>query len=156
MDLSKLQKSANTGWNTYYNENLLSHVLLPWGFSINLSFRKRSSGDVFRSLLVSREAPVRVDVRSFDGSYTCLHIRHGNVPLKIESSSKDGEELIVVTPEGYYSSDEQLIVETAFLWGRDGTLTKDKGMTGAICPDGTERLEFINKLAKKLIPVALS
>lgn len=148
MDLKKLQKSANTGWNTYYNENILSHVLLPWGFSINLSFRRKSTGDMFRSLLVSREAPVRVDVRSFDGSYTCLHIRHGNVPLKIESSSKDGEEIILVTPEGYYSSDELLIVETAFLWGRDGTLTKDKGMAGAICPDGTEIKLYTNTVPR--------
>ena len=136
MNLTELQQSANAGWNTFYNDDILSHVLLPWGFSISLSFRKRSSGDVLRSLLIHRESPVRPDVRSADGSYTCLHIRHGNTPIKVESTAKDGEQLILVTPEGYYTSDEQLIVETAFLWGRDGTLTKENGWLGAICPDG--------------------
>ena len=136
MNLTELQRSANAGWNTFYNDDILSHVLLPWGFSISLSFRKRSSGDVLRSLLIHRESPVRPDVRSADGSYTCLHIRHGNTPIKVESVAKDGEQLILVTPEGYYTSDEQLIVETAFLWGKDGTLTKENGWLGAICPDG--------------------
>ena len=136
MNLTELQQSANAGWNTFYNDDILSHVLLPWGFSISLSFRKRSSGDVLRSLLINRESPVRADARSADGSYTCLHIRHGNTPIKVESVAKDGEQLILVTPEGYYTSDEQLIVETAFLWGKDGTLTKENGWLGAICPDG--------------------
>ena len=128
MNLTELQQSANAGWNTFYNDDILSHVLLPWGFSINLSFRKRSSGDVLRSLLINRESPVRPEVRSLDGSYTCLHIRHGNTPIKVESAAKDGEQIILVTPEGYYTSDEQLIVGTAFLWGRDGTLTKENGV----------------------------
>lgn len=136
MDLTTTQRSANSGWNTWYNDNILAHVLLPWGFSINLSFRKKSNGDILRSLLINRESPVQVDMRSIDGSYTCLHIRHGNVPIKVESASTNGEQLILVTPEGYYTSDEQLIVGTAFLWGRDGTLVKENGKLGAICPDG--------------------
>ena len=138
MNLTELQQSANAGWNTFYNDDILSHVLLPWGFSINLSFRKKSNGDVLRSLLINRESPVRPEARSADGSYTCLHIRHGNTPIKVESVSKDGEQIILVTPEGYYTSDEQLIVGTAFLWGNDGTLTKENGRLGAICPDGRQ------------------
>ena len=136
MNMTEFQQSACVGWNTWYNDNILSHVLLPYGFAINLNFRKRSNGDVLRSLLINRDSPVRVDIRSVDGSYTCLHIRHGNVPIKVESAVKDGEQIILVTPEGYYTSDEQLIVETAFLWGRDGTLIKEKGRLGAVCPDG--------------------
>ncbi|MBQ9747698.1 MAG: hypothetical protein IJV98_02830 [Clostridia bacterium] len=136
MNLSELQTSANSGWNTWYNENILSHVLLPWGFAINLSFRKKSNGDMLRSLLINRESPVRPDARSMDGSYTCLHIRHGNTPIKIESAAKNDGQIILVTPDGYYNADEQLIVSTAFLWGRDGTLVKENGSLGAICPDG--------------------
>ena len=146
MNLIDLQKSANSGWNTWYNEDVLSHVLLPWGFSIQLIFRKKSSGDTLRSLLIQRESPVRVDVRSVDGSYTCLHVRHGNVPIKIESAAKGDEEIILVTPDGYYSSDEQLIVSTAFLWGRDGTLIKENGRLGAICPDG-KRIQLYSNTA---------
>ena len=136
--LENIREAAGRGWNTFYNDNILSHVLLPWGFSVNLSFRKKSSGDILRSLLINRDSPVRPDVRSVDGSYTCLHIRHGNVPIKVESAAKDGEQIILVTPEGYYTSDEQLIVEGAFLWGRDGTLIKANGKLGAVCPDGTK------------------
>lgn len=146
MNLNNLQKSTNTGWNTWYNENILAHVLLPYGFSIDISFRKKSSGDTLRSLLINRESPVHVDVRSIDGSYTCLYIRHGNIPIKIESATKNGEQIILVTPDGYYSADEQLIVSTAFLWGRDGTLIKENGRLGAICPDG-KRIQLYSNTA---------
>ena len=112
MDLTTLQRSAAQGWNTLYNDNILTHVLMPWGFAITLSFRKKSSGDTLRSLLVNREAPVRPEIRSMDGSYTCLHIRHGNTPIKIESTSTHGEQIILVTPEGYYTSDELLKRQT--------------------------------------------
>lgn len=86
--------------------------------------------------LISRDPDVRADIRSFDGSYTCLHIRHGNTPLKVESAVKDGEQILMITPEGYYTSDEQLIVSIAFLWGRDGTLVKENGQLCGICPNG--------------------
>ncbi|MBQ3489786.1 MAG: hypothetical protein IJA86_04275 [Clostridia bacterium] len=146
MHLTNFQQSANHGWNTWYNDHILSHVLLPYGFSINLSFRKISNGDTLRSLVINRDSTVRADFRSIDGSYTCLHIRHGNVPIKVESACKDGEQLILVTPEGYYTSDEQLIVETAFLWGCDGTLIKENGKLGAICPDG-RRIQLYSNTA---------
>ena len=145
MELTSIQRSAFRGWNTYYNEDILSHVLLPYGFAVSLSFRKRSSGDVLRSLLINRESPVRADLRSTDGKYTCLHIRHGNTPIKVESAAVgDGDLILLITPEGYYTSDEQLIVETAFLWGRDGTLFKRDGRLGAVCPDGREILLHSN------------
>ncbi|MBQ8861129.1 MAG: hypothetical protein IJ021_00130 [Clostridia bacterium] len=137
MNLTDLKKQSLAGWNTWYSESVLTHVLLPWGFAINLNFRKISSGDILHALLVRREPEVRADVRSFGGAYTCLHVRHGNVPLKVESAVRGGEQFIMVTPDGYYTSDEQLIVETMFLWGRDGTLIKENGKLSALCPDGT-------------------
>lgn len=138
MNLTELQKETLKGWNTWYNEDMLTHVLLPWGFAINLNFRKKSSGDVFRMKWIDRDPSVKVDIRSFDGSYTCLHLRHGTTPIKVESAVKNGEQVLLITPEGYYTEDEQLIVNTAFLWGYDGTLLKENGRLGAICPDGTK------------------
>ncbi|MBQ8497910.1 MAG: hypothetical protein IJ489_10730 [Clostridia bacterium] len=129
-----------TRWNTWYTEGMLTHVLLPWGFAINLSFRKKSSGDILKNPLINRDPPMaaRADIRSFDGSYTCLKLRHGTTPIKVESAVRDGEQVLLITPDGYYISDEQLIVETAFLWGCDGTLVKKNGKLGAVCPDGQE------------------
>ncbi len=137
MNLTDLQKTASKGWNTWYSEGVLTHVLLPWGFAVNLSFRKKSNGDVLKTPLINRDPQLKVDVRTFDGSYTCLHLRHGTTPIKVESAVTEEGLILVITPEGYYTSDEQLIVETSFLWGRDGTLIKENGMLGAICPDGT-------------------
>lgn len=157
MDLNTLMKQSLAGWNTWYTENILSHVLLPWGFSINLSFRKKSNGDIMRNVLINRDPSVRVDIRSWDGAYTCLHLRHGNIPIKVESVASDGEQFILVTPEGYYSADEQMIVETAFLWGKDGILTKQNGQLGAVCPDGREIKLYANTAPQKVhLPVMQS
>ena len=60
--------------------------------------------------------------------------------------SKGDDQIILVTPEGYYSADEQLIVGSAFLWGRDGTLIKENGMLGAVCPNG-KRIQLYSNTA---------
>ena len=117
MELAEYQKNTASGWNTWYTESVLTHVLLPWGFAVNLGFRKISSGERLSSPFIRREPEVRADVRTFDGAYTCIKLRHGNVPLKVESAAYGGGQVIMVTPDGYYTADEQLIVETAFLWG---------------------------------------
>lgn len=138
MTLSELQDKSLQGWNTWYSEDILSHVLLPYAFGIHLHFRKKSSGDIFDMKLIDRSPDVKTDIRSFNGSYTSLHLRHGTTPIKVESAAKNGEQIILVTPEGYYTTDEQLIITASFLWGRDGTLIKKNGRLGALCPDGTE------------------
>ena len=140
MNLAELQKNTLVGWNTWYTEGMLTHVLLPYGFAITLSFRKKSNGDILKTPLINRDPPMaaRADIRSFDGSYTCLRLRHGTTPLKVESAVYEGEQILLITPDGYYTSDEQLIVETSFLWGMDGTLVKKDGKLGAVMPDGKE------------------
>jgi len=138
MELAEYQKNTASGWNTWYTESVLTHVLLPWGFAVNLGFRKISSGERLSSPFIRREPEVRADVRTFDGAYTCIKLRHGNVPLKVESAAYGGGQVIMVTPDGYYTADEQLIVETAFLWGCDGTLKKENGALSAVLPDGTQ------------------
>ena len=140
MNLAELQKNTLVGWNTWYTEGMLTHVLLPYGFAITLSFRKKSTGDILKTPLINRDPPMaaRADIRSFDGSYTCLRLRHGTTPLKVESAVYEGEQILLITPDGYYTSDEQLIVETSFLWGMDGTLVKKDGKLGAVMPDGKE------------------
>lgn len=137
---TELQHRACAGWNTWYNESLLTHVLLPWGLAIELHFRKPSTGDMLSNVLINRDPPqqMKVDVRSFDGSYTCLHLRHGTTPIRVESAARDGQQVLLITPEGYYTTDEQLIVAMTFLWGKDGTVCKENGWLRAVCPDGTE------------------
>ena len=133
-------------WNTWYNENMLTHVLLPWGLAIELNFRKRSNGDLLKNAMINRDAPqqIKVDVRSFDGAYTCLHLRHGTTPLRVESTAQDGEQVILITPDGYYTSDERLMVSMVFLWGKDGTVTKQGTQLSAECPDGTKVCLYSN------------
>ena len=146
MELKEYEKKAASGWNTWYTESVFSHVLLPWCFAVNVAFHKISSGERLGAPFIRREPEVRADVRSFDGAYTCIKVRHGNVPLKVESAVRGGEQIIMVTPDGYYTSDELLIVEAMFLWGRDGTVTKENGALSAVMPSG-ERVKLYTNTA---------
>ena len=137
MNLADLQKESVRGWNTWYNESVTTHVLLPYGFAINLSFRKASNGAVLRNPLITGEKTVRADVRSWDGSYTSLLIIFERMQFKVESAAKDGQQYILVTPVAFNMSEAELIVEPVFLWGKDGSLEKKNGELCGICPDGT-------------------
>lgn len=137
MNLSELQQHAMKGWNTWYNESVTTHVLLPYGFAIHLSFRKASNGSMLRNPLITGERQVRPDVRSWDGSYTCLFVEYERMRFKVESATRDGQQYILVTPLAFNMSDAELVVEIAFLWGKDGCLEKKNGEICGICLDGT-------------------
>ena len=136
MNLSELQKQILQGWNTWYNESVATHVLLPYGFAISLSFRKASNGATLRNPLITGEGTVRPDLRSWDGSYTCLLINHEKMQFKVESAARNGQQYILVTPLAFHMSEPELIVEISFLWGKDGCLEKRNGELCGICPDG--------------------
>ena len=87
MNLADLQKESVRGWNAWYNESVTTHVLLPYGFAINLSFRKASNGAVLRNPLITGEKTVRAVVRSWDGSYTSLLIIFERMQFKVESAA---------------------------------------------------------------------
>ena len=75
-----LQQRLSKGWNTWYNNSLLSWVLLPQGFSINLCLDNYEDGDYLReaykaSLTQHHPETVVPGLRSDDGSYTSLRVR---------------------------------------------------------------------------------
>lgn len=171
MNLTVLQQQTLQGWNTWYNESVTTHVLLPYGFAINLSFRKASNGAILRNPLITGEKQVRPDVRSWDGSYTCLFVNHEKMQFKVESAVKGSQQYILVTPTAFNMSESELIVELAFLWGKDGCLEKKNGELCGICPDGTRipvytsgdlsssfipELQSISKVLLANIPVVVS
>jgi putative isomerase len=130
----ELQKNLGSGWNTWYNNSVMSHVLLPEGFSINLCISTPGKGDYLRevykaSKFKNRPEEVKLGLRSDDGSYTSLTIRYMNQTIEVSSATEGNDELIVVTPKQIAAN--QLIIEAGLLWGKDGTISKENGdLTG--------------------------
>jgi len=67
-----LKKSIASGWNTWNTRSVLSHVLLPEGFAINLGLKEYRDSQVLREALIGRfgedEEKVRPGPHADDGS----------------------------------------------------------------------------------------
>lgn len=132
----KLQDSICTGWNTWYNNSVLSHVLLPEGFSINLclsgtgQWKNVFIRDFFKASKASkRDEQVFPGLRSDDGSYTSLEVKYKGDWIKVQSAT-DGEDVVLlVTPMN--KCHLQLVIEAGILWNKEGMVgVKDQYLIG--------------------------
>ncbi|HVW59318.1 MAG TPA: hypothetical protein VHC48_04760, partial [Puia sp.] len=118
-----LQQRLSKGWNTWYNNSLLSWVLLPQGFSINLCLDNYEDGDYLREAYKAsptQHHPEKVvpGLRSDDGSYTSLRVRFRDAEFTVESATDGEDELILVTP--LKPARQMLVVEAGIQYGWAG------------------------------------
>ena len=120
-----LQEKRTTGWNTWYSHSVMSHVLLPEGFSINLCLSKSGEWgspfvrDIIKTSKVEkRPESVSLGLRSDDGTYTSLLVKFKDDELNVESGTDGEDQIILVRP--VTESKIQLIVEAGVLWNKEG------------------------------------
>jgi putative isomerase len=125
-EYNQLQNNVCTGWNTWYNHSVMSHVLLPESFSINLCLSKSGSWgsgftrDIIKtSKKANRDEEVSLGLRSDDGEYTSLRIKYKGDEIEVQSARNGEDQLILVTP--HTDCQIQLIVEAGVLWNKQGT-----------------------------------
>ena len=138
MTYAELRKQTNVGWNTWYSLSMTAHVLLPYGFGIDLGFKDFAEARLIESLKVGDHG-LRPGSRSWDGRYTSLTFRAGKAEITVESTAKDGEQYILVTPkdEGAVRA-PALVVQAVLLFGKPGCLWNKGGRIGASFDDGKE------------------
>lgn len=130
-EYKELQTKLAQGWNTWYNNNLLSHVHLPEGFSVNLAFNGGPFTPFVNQIIKHKPGSVRLDMRSSSGKYTSLEYVYNQVKYFIESATVNDELYICVTPEK--ESITQLIVEANLPWDTDGFIgTRNNCLLGHI------------------------
>ena len=120
-----LQQRLSTGWNTWYNNSLLSWVLLPQGLSINLCLNNYEDGDYLRevfkaSSIQHRPETVVPGLRADDGSYTSLTVKFRDAEFSVESATDGTDELILVTPMKPVK--QMLVVEAGIQYGWAGEI----------------------------------
>ncbi|MBQ7719869.1 MAG: hypothetical protein IJT56_04720 [Clostridia bacterium] len=135
MNYDELREQTNKGWNTWYSPSMTSHVLLPYGFCIGLSFKNYVDSGVIGDLKVGNHG-LRPGSRSWDGSYTSLTFNAGKTDITVESAARGGNQYILVTPSGRSIRDPALIIEASLLWGKEGNLFCRDGRIGAEFGDG--------------------
>jgi len=124
-EYKKLQNKLATGWNTWYNNNSLTHALLPEGFAINLCLATKDNKAFLReafkaSEINNRPEKVLLGLRSDDGSYTSLQLQYMGMELSVESAAEGNDEMILITPSK--PSENYLIAEASLLWNKEGSV----------------------------------
>ncbi len=135
MTYDELRLLTNRGWNTWYYRSMTAHALLPYGFCIGLCFKDFADAGLIRDLKVGDHG-LRPGSRTWDGSYTSLTFQAGRVSVTVESTVSDGEQYILVTPEGKATRAPALVIEASLLWGKPGTLFRRGERIGAEFEDG--------------------
>lgn len=159
MDYNTLRKQTNVGWNTWNAASVLSHVLLPYGFAINLCLKDHSNPKVIRSFAVGRfgedEEHLTPGVRSYDGSYTEMKVQFANTEFFVQSTVVDEQQLLYITPLKNGIRPASLIVEACILWGRDGSVTKQGERLWGDFPDG-KHIEIYSDGTRCYVPYSYS
>jgi putative isomerase len=124
-EYKQLQTNLCKGWNTWYNNSILTHALLPQGFSINLCLSTKDNKaylkEAFKtSEILKRPEKVLLGLRSDDGSYTSLKLQYMGMDLSVESATDGEDELILISPGK--PSQNYLVVEAGLLWNLNGQI----------------------------------
>jgi putative isomerase len=129
-ELADLKTKLAKGWNTWDTRSVMTHVLLPEGFAIDLQLKDAQTGDTLKTALVGREAygskeHVTPGPHAYDGSYTELELNWRDIHIKVQSASVNEALYLLITPINA-TSEDSLIVDSKMLWGREGEINFDK------------------------------
>jgi len=129
---AELQAGLAQGWNTWNTRSVLSHVLLPQGFALNLCLKHLSSQAYLKEALIGRRGEgaevVLPGPHAYDGSFTSLSLAWKGLNLAVESAA-DGEDLLIlVSPLSATGGPVRLVVEGGVLWNRPGAVMLADGV----------------------------
>jgi putative isomerase len=139
-----MKARLSKGWNTWDTRSVLSHVLLPEGFSINLQLVGHQAGETLKEALIGRsdygtKERVIPGPHAWDGSYTELVVEWQGICIGVRSAAVDGEFFLQISPIRR-SPGDTLIVDPQMLWGRPGEIRIKGGMIRADTPSGPTEL----------------
>lgn len=144
------------GWNQWNTWSLVSQVLMPEGFELNLAFRDNMDGRYLERVLLGRSdvsgrEDVEPGIRTIDGAYTSLVLRWRNGAVRIETADLDGDLLVLLTPLEMPSIPHTVFVQAGMLWNRPGIITLNGSAIRAVLSERTidvrgdgERREELN------------
>ncbi len=152
-----LKKQLAKGWNTWNTRSVLSHVLLPEGFTLNLGIKESREGSYLKEALIGRRNKVKylpykdesVEVirpgpHAYDGSYTELNLKWRGIEIIVQSATQGDDLVILVTPVASQKQPATLVVESGILWNREGYVVHEGNAIAGVLP-GRRVLTYITK-----------
>lgn len=100
-----IQTKLQTGWGTFNHKSVLSHVLLPEGFAMNIGIKLHQNNadnylkEAFISSRGNRPEKITPGFKAYDGSYSDLEVEWNGVEFRVESATTEHQDLVLlVTP----------------------------------------------------------
>ena len=121
--LEQLKKEMFQGFNTYYNNSVLTHLLMPECFALSLGF-KFYNGTYGKGMLLT-EAMIGHDdihpgMRSYDGTYTELTLYSHDHEIFIQSAVVEDNQYLLITPVKIAKTPPALLIYASVLWNKPG------------------------------------
>lgn len=118
--------TLSKGWNTWNTRSVLSHVLLPESFAINLQLIAHQSGDTLKEALIGRESYDTKELvipgpHTYDGSYTELTVEWQGIRVRVQSAARNDDFFLLVTPLKYLPGDA-ILINPQMLWNKKGEI----------------------------------
>lgn len=143
MNYNEMKKKYIKGWHTWNVRSVLSHVHMPDGFALNVAFKEYREGHYLKETLIGRfineygREPAEIafpGIHAFDDSYTEMSLKWCDMEIKVESTVEDEELVLLVTPVKKQVKPAMLVLESGFLWGRQGVVEKAEDILVAHSP----------------------
>ena len=157
-ELENLQTKLAKGWNTWNTHSVMSHVLLPEGFAINLSL-KDQSGKVLEDALIGREdygskEHVIAGPHAYDGSYTEIEVQWHQIHLRVQSASLNNELYLLISPLQTGHGDS-LLIAPRMLWNRKAEIKIEQNVMIAQTPKRTIKV-YVNGNKPTITPTYIN
>lgn len=134
-----IQQKLQTGWGTFNHKSVLSHVLLPQGFALNIGFKItgiETNGylkDAYISSRDLRPETITPGIHALDGTYTDLTVHWKQLKFRVQTTVTQTNALVLlVTPIDNCDLTANVIIEAGMLWNKPGTITKKGNQLTAI------------------------
>ena len=138
-----LKRRLAQGWNTWNTRSVLSHVLLPEAFALNLGLKEYAGRRYLKEALIGRrgadDEKIHPGPRTYDGSYTELNLKWCGIEVVVQSATEGNDLVLLVTPLASQKKPALLVVESGILWNRPGYVALEDGALVGHLPGKTVR-----------------
>ena len=140
-EYEKIKPGLMSGWNTYDNYSVLSHVRTDDGLALTVGVKEYRYGRYLGDALIGRklkkdyygetEETVMPGLRSYDGKYTSATVLWRGIEFSVESATDGDDVLILITPKKTQMHPAMIVLGAAYLWNADGMVRHGDGVIKA-------------------------
>jgi putative isomerase len=157
-DYEQIQTRLKTGWGTFNHKSVLSHVLLPDGFAMNIGLKLRHNNqdnylkEAFISSRDPRPETITAGYKAYDGSYSELLLEWNGIECRIESATDNSENLfLLITPLTLPDKTPSVVLEAGFLWNKPGSVRHKANTIEAISENKTTTVRAAGSSAEEYL-----